>query len=97
MLTQPDAIDLLIVDDDPDFRGTVARRFLRRGFRVHEASDGEEALELAERRDFDVAILDMVMPGMSGLELLEKLKASRPSAKRSCSPARGRSRRPSRP
>jgi len=71
-------IDLLVVDDDPDFRGTVARRFLRRGYRVHEASDGAEALEMADRRDIDVAILDMVMPGMNGLELLKRLKAVTP-------------------
>ena len=51
-------IDLLVVDDDPDFRGTVARRYLRRGYRVYEASDGAEALDMANRRDIDVAILD---------------------------------------
>lgn len=66
-------IDLLIVDDDVDFRSTVVRRFLRRGYEVHEASDAEEALNLVQRRQFDVAVLDMVMPGMSGIELLEKL------------------------
>lgn len=66
-------IDLLIVDDDVDFRSTVVRRFLRRGYEVHEASDAEEALSLIQRRQFDVAVLDMVMPGMSGVELLEKL------------------------
>ena len=71
-------IDLLVVDDDPDFRGTVARRFLRRGYRVHEASDGAEALAVADRRDIDVAILDMIMPGMNGLELLKRLKAAVP-------------------
>jgi DNA-binding NtrC family response regulator len=71
-------VDLLVVDDDPDFRGTVARRFLRRGYRVHEASDGVEALEMVDRRDVDVAILDMIMPGMSGLELLKRLKGVAP-------------------
>ncbi len=68
------ALDLLIVDDDTEFRGTVARRFLRRGYNVHEAADAEEALALLERRQFDVAVLDMVMPGMSGVDLLEKFK-----------------------
>ncbi|REJ64830.1 MAG: sigma-54-dependent Fis family transcriptional regulator [Planctomycetota bacterium] len=68
-------IDLLIVDDDDEFRASVARRFLRRGFAVQEAEDGETALDLAGRRQFDVAIVDMMMPGISGLELLRRFKA----------------------
>ncbi|MCH8045981.1 MAG: sigma-54-dependent Fis family transcriptional regulator [Planctomycetes bacterium] len=67
-------IDLLVVDDDPDFRSTIVRRFLRRGYHVEEAANGEEALGLCGRRQFDVMILDMVMPGLSGIEVLEKLK-----------------------
>ncbi len=67
--------DLLVVDDDTEFRDTLVRRFRRRGAAVHEAANGDEALGLAERRQFDVAIFDMIMPGMSGLELLEKFKA----------------------
>ncbi|MCE9544997.1 MAG: sigma-54 dependent transcriptional regulator [Planctomycetia bacterium] len=71
-------IDLLIVDDDDDFRGTLVRRFRRRGFVVQDASSGEAALDSAHRRQFDVAILDMIMPGMGGLELLAQLKALQP-------------------
>ena len=67
-------IDLLVVDDDPEFRSTIVRRFLRRGYHVQEAADGEEALGMCERRQFDAIILDMVMPGISGIEVLEKLK-----------------------
>ncbi|HTN77068.1 MAG TPA: sigma-54 dependent transcriptional regulator [Pirellulaceae bacterium] len=69
------SFDLLLVDDDAEFRDTIARRFRRRGVSVHEAASGEEALGLAERRQFDVAIFDLVMPGMSGVELLEKFRA----------------------
>jgi DNA-binding NtrC family response regulator len=71
-------IYLLLVDDDVEFRSSVARRFVRRGFKVHEASNAEEALAAAERREFDVALVDMVMPGITGVELLEKMKASHP-------------------
>ena len=74
----PSKIDLLLVDDDADFRETLARRFTRRGFQVQEARHGEQALQLAERRQFDVAVLDMVMPGMSGIEVLEQLKLTHP-------------------
>ena len=74
----PNPIDLLIVDDDTDYRGLLVRRFKRREYQVHEACDGIEALELAHRRQFDVAIVDMTMPGITGLEVLEKLKALQP-------------------
>ncbi|MBI3837529.1 MAG: sigma-54-dependent Fis family transcriptional regulator [Planctomycetia bacterium] len=74
----PKKIDLLLVDDDPDFRESVARRFMRRGFQIQEAAHGEQALQLADLRQFDVVILDMVMPGLSGIQVLERLKLTHP-------------------
>jgi DNA-binding NtrC family response regulator len=71
-------VDLLIVDDDVELRETLVTRFARQNFAVQSAGNGEEALGLAQRRNFDVAIFDLMMPGMSGLELLEKFKASHP-------------------
>ena len=71
-------IDLLVVDDDLEFRETLVTRFARRGFAVQSAGNGEEALGLAQRRNFDVAVFDMMMPGMSGLELLKRFKESHP-------------------
>jgi len=71
-------IDLLIVDDDAEYRATVVRRCSRRGYRVQEACDGEGGLELANRRQFHVAVIDMVMPGLSGVEMLQRLKVSSP-------------------
>jgi DNA-binding NtrC family response regulator len=70
------AADLLVVDDDDEYRGTVVRRLTRRGYRVREATDGESALQLAQQHQFDVALLDMVMPGMSGIDVAERLKTS---------------------
>jgi DNA-binding NtrC family response regulator len=70
------SIALLVVDDDEDFRSTLVRTFARRGLQVHEAADGESALSAAQRRMFDVAILDIQMPGLSGVELLEKFRDS---------------------
>ena len=75
-MQDPQHVDLLVVDDDAEFRGTLVRRFGRRGYQVQEAADGLQALALAERREFDVAVIDMVMPGLTGLEVLEKLKAA---------------------
>ncbi|HVC99391.1 MAG TPA: sigma-54 dependent transcriptional regulator [Pirellulales bacterium] len=76
MQSEPKNVDLLLVDDDAEFRDTVARRFLRSGYRVQQAGGGVEALELTARRQFDVAVVDLRMPGMSGVELLDKLKAA---------------------
>jgi len=77
-MTASSAIDLLVVDDDSEFRETLVSRFTRTGFAVQSAGNGEEALGLAERRNFDVAVFDMMMPGMSGLELLKRFKESHP-------------------
>ncbi|ADB16270.1 two component, sigma54 specific, transcriptional regulator, Fis family [Pirellula staleyi DSM 6068] len=71
-------IDLLVVDDDQEFRETVVKRLSRSGFRLQDAPTAEAALELAERRDFDVAVFDMQMPGMSGLDLLAAFKTKHP-------------------
>ncbi len=78
MTYDPRKIDLMFVDDDADFRETVARRFTRRGFGVQEATHGEQALQLAGLRQFDVIVLDMVMPGMTGTQVLEQLKLKHP-------------------
>jgi signal transduction histidine kinase len=68
---------ILIVDDErPNL--TVLRNFLESGYRVHEASSGAEALEIAKTADLDVVITDQRMPEMSGVELLEHLKETKP-------------------
>ena len=71
-------IDLLVVDDDYEFRETLRNRFARHGFEVQAAASGEEALGLAQRRHFDVAIFDIMMPGMNGLTLLTRFKETHP-------------------
>jgi DNA-binding NtrC family response regulator len=67
-------VDLLIVDDDRELCQRSAQFFEERGYRVAQANDGEQALALALNRVFHVAILDLMLPGMTGIELLEKLK-----------------------
>lgn len=66
-------IRLLVVDDEQDFRESACRYFKRLGFDVEEAEDGEEALNICVNKTFDVVILDLHMPGMSGIEVLEKM------------------------
>ncbi len=74
-------IDLLIVDDEVDFRDQAYNYFQRVGFRVEQAEDGEEALNVATNRKFDVVVLDIHMPGMSGITVLEKLMEREPAPK----------------
>ena len=66
-------ISLLIVDDEADFRDQACSYFKRHGFQVEDAEDGEEALNVSTNRNFDVVVLDIHMPGMSGIAVLEKL------------------------
>ena len=66
-------LDLLLVDDDDELREDMSRFFSRRGYNVSECAGGDQALAFTDQRAFDVIILDMMMPGMSGLDLLEKL------------------------
>lgn len=74
-MNSPVMLDLLIVDDEPEFRELMVRRFTQVGWRVQGAETGEDALDLLSRREFDVAVLDMMLPGMTGLDLLAKIKA----------------------
>ena len=67
-------IKLLIVDDEVKFLDSIARRLEMRGFDVTKASRGEEAVEIAAEQRFDLALLDLKMPGMNGKEVLEILR-----------------------
>jgi DNA-binding NtrC family response regulator len=74
----PPPIQLLIVDDDEELRGAIAARFRRLGMRVTEADSGEQALTRTAQARFDVALLDLHLPGISGIELLAALKERLP-------------------
>jgi len=65
---------LLIADDDTDMRLLLAEYFRRLGFQVEERESGESALEPALAGKFDCFIFDVSMPGMSGLDLLKRLR-----------------------
>lgn len=68
------AADILIVDDDAEFRETLRTRLSRSAYDVAEAADGRQALSAAAARSFDVAVFDVQMPGMDGVELLRRFK-----------------------
>jgi DNA-binding response OmpR family regulator len=69
---------VLIVDDEKDFVSTLAERLRMRGMRADEAASGEEALAMMTSEPPQVVVLDIMMPGMSGLEVLKRIKADYP-------------------
>ncbi len=68
---------LLVVDDNENNRDVLSRRLRQKGFLVSVAADGPEALAHIERDSYDLILLDVEMPGMSGLEVLTRLRANR--------------------
>ncbi len=71
-------IRLLIVDDEEAYRNLLSERFTMIGNSVILAATGQEALEKVKDEPFDVAILDLRMPGMDGIELFKKIKDLQP-------------------
>jgi CheY-like chemotaxis protein len=65
---------LLLVDDEDDFRRAAAAALARRGFSVNEAPSGQLALAVMAREPPDVVVLDLKMPGMSGIDTLRRIR-----------------------
>jgi len=74
MNTDNKPIRLLLIDDEDDFRQATSRALTKRGFAMSEASNGEEGLARLQNESPDIVLLDLRMPGMSGIETLEKLR-----------------------
>ncbi len=70
----------MIVDDVPENRAVLARRLQRRGFDVLEANGGFRALELIREQRFDLILLDWMMPDLSGLEVLRRVRQKHTAA-----------------
>lgn len=73
---EAEAVHVLVVDDEPALRRSLARVLEARGIKVGLAEDGRQAIEYIQRTPPDVALVDMMMPGLGGLEVLAHVKAS---------------------
>ena len=67
-------IRLLLVDDEEDFRITLANRLRKRHLEVLDVEDGYKAVETVREKPVDVAVVDVKMPGLDGLETLRQIK-----------------------
>ena len=74
-------IRILLVDDEEDLVSFMAQRLLKRGYTVTATTSGEEALEVLEQQTVDVAIVDLKMPGMDGIEVLRRTREIQPFLK----------------
>ena len=72
-----DKIKLLLVDDEKQFLETISTRLSMRDFDVTTANSGEEAIEAARKQEFEIALVDLNMPGIGGEKALEILKRER--------------------
>ncbi|MBY0409165.1 MAG: response regulator transcription factor [Burkholderiaceae bacterium] len=66
---------VLLVEDDFDLGGALTRVLMRRGFQVEHCTEGAPALQWVERERFDLVLLDLGLPGMDGLQVLQRLRA----------------------
>ena len=73
METKPDAT-VLVVDDEHDIRDASERILTRTGFKVMKATRGDEALDVLDKERTDIVLLDLKMPGMDGMEVLEHIR-----------------------
>jgi len=72
---EPARARLLVVDDNEMNRDMLSRRLKKRGYAVVVAEDGRRALDLVERQAFDLILLDIMMPGLSGIDVLKALRS----------------------
>ena len=72
---------VLIVDDEPIVRESIRDWLKDAGYEVHTAESGEEAQELIEKQDFGIIVIDVRLPGITGVKALSEIKQQKPQIK----------------
>jgi len=78
--SEPESAHVLVVDDEGAIRYSISKTLQRVGYQVSAAASGEEALDMMTDQIFDVVLTDIRMPGLTGVELLAKIKDKAPDA-----------------
>jgi DNA-binding NtrC family response regulator len=78
IMSEKSDIRVLLIDDEETLVEYLSKRLLREGYIVKATFSGEEAIEVANNDDFDVAVVDLKMPGMDGVETQKRLKKIQP-------------------
>ena len=74
------AVRVLVVEDETEIRELMALHLLRQGYKVTEAASAEDALKELAKGTFHIHVLDWMLPGLSGVDIVDKIKASNPTA-----------------
>lgn len=74
-----DKINLLLVDDEVEFLAPMVKRLKKRNYDVHTATNGKDAIDYVGQHPVDLVVLDVQMPGMSGIETLSEIKRIDPT------------------
>jgi len=72
------SISVLLVDDEEQFVDVLAKRLENKGLAVHKAYNGDQCLDFIKDNDVDVIILDVLMPGKDGMQVLREVKQLKP-------------------
>lgn len=72
-----DKVSILVVDDEKEIADLEEIYLVSDGYKVHKASSAKEGLDILEREDIKLALLDIMMPGMDGLEMCEKIRQTK--------------------
>ena len=66
---------IVVIEDEPDIREVIKHNLSREGYQVYSSSDGENGLQLVKKESPDIVLLDLMLPGLDGLEVCRKIKA----------------------
>ena len=72
---------LLVVDDEESLRTVLCSELVSEGFKVQNAGDGDEAIEILNKEEFDLVLLDIKMPRVNGFDVLKHVKEKHPATK----------------
>lgn len=76
----PTTKKILLVEDEDFIRDLYVRQLTKEGFQVKSASDGQTGLNILKSESFDLLLLDIMLPGMNGLQLLREFKTQNPNS-----------------